>query len=118
MKVEGVTSALSIFGPDLSGVQGRKVRTEPDWVETDAVQIARDFYKLNKFVTFVSDMIFVNGADFMNKTSSDIRLFTDEHMPYRTTVHLIHFFNSQDILPMSICCTGYFNGRGIRNVHK
>ena len=61
-----VSNALAIFGPNLSRVKGGTVRTKPSWVETEfVIEIPRDFYKLNCFVTLTYDVLFVNGIPFL-----------------------------------------------------
>ena len=60
-----VTNSNIMFGTDLSGVRGRTVRTKPERVETDSVEIPRDFYVLNQFITLTADVMFVNGIAFL-----------------------------------------------------
>ena len=43
MKVEDVNNELSIFGPDLEGLQGKTARTKQERVKTDVVQIPKVF---------------------------------------------------------------------------
>ena len=98
MKVEYVTNTLSIFGPDLVGVQGKKVITKPYLVEMEVVQIPRDFYKLNKFVTLTEDVMFINCVAFMTTLSRNTRLFTAEYVPSYTTAQLGNYLNKRFIL--------------------
>ena len=83
-----VANADIMFGTDLSGVRGRTVRTKPERVETDEVEIPRDFYVLNRFVTLTADVMFVNGIAFLTTLSRKIRLTTVEHVPSRTAEQL------------------------------
>ena len=98
VKVEYVTNKLSIFGPDLAGVRGKKVITKPYLVEMDVVQIPRDFYKLNKFVTLTEDVMFTNCVSFMNTISRNTRSFTAEYVPSYTTAQLGNYLNKRFIL--------------------
>ena len=42
-------------------------------------------------MTLMVDVMFVNGVDFLTTLSRSIRLFTAEHVPYRTTAQLSNF---------------------------
>ena len=46
VRVKDITNALFFFVTDLSVVQGKTVRTKPDRVEMDVVQIPMDFISL------------------------------------------------------------------------
>ena len=52
------------------------------------LKVPKDFYKLNKFVTLVADVMFVNGLAFFTTRSRDIRMLTAEHVPHRTAAEL------------------------------
>ena len=80
VKVEDVNNELSIFGPDLEGVRGKTARTKQERVKTDVVQIPRVFYKLNKFVFLMEDVMFVNSVNFLNILSSNIVRINAEHV--------------------------------------
>ena len=96
VRVKDITNALFFFVTDLEVVQGKTVGTKPDRVEMDVVQIPMDFYKLNKYVTLMVDVMFVNGVDFLTTLSRSIRLFTAEHVPYRTTAQLSNFSKKKE----------------------
>ena len=51
----------------------------------DIVTISNDFYKLECVVTFVVDVMLVNGVPFLVTMSRRIRLRTAEHVPNRTS---------------------------------
>jgi len=57
-------------------------------VEPEYVQIPRDFYELNKFVTLAADVMFVNGLPFFMTLSRNIRFGTAEYLPSRTAKQL------------------------------
>ena len=78
VKAEDITNARTIFGPHRPGVRGYTVRQRPEWVEPEYVQIPRDFYELNKFVTLAADVMFVNGLPFFMTLSRNIRFGTAE----------------------------------------
>ena len=52
------------------------------------MKIPKDFYRLHKFVTLASDVMFVNIILFLVNFSRNIRLITVEHIPTRTAVQL------------------------------
>ncbi len=60
-----VTNAHQIFGPDLAGVRGRTVRSPPESVTTDYVQIPRVILERHQLVTLAVDVMFVNGVPFL-----------------------------------------------------
>ena len=63
------------FGKNCAGLRGKSVRVKPERVNIDVVVIPRDFYKMNKFVNLVGDVIFVNGLpSFMLTRSSCMAL--------------------------------------------
>ena len=65
---------------------------KPARVEIDVVGIPRDFYVLHKFVTLVSDVMFVDGLPFMLTRSWDIRFGTVELLPSCTAPQLSSSF--------------------------
>ena len=77
-----ITNAHALFGPKtLPAVQGNTVRKKPLRVDTEYVEIPRDFYRLHHFVTLTADIMFVNGIPFLVTLSRKIRLVTVEHVP-------------------------------------
>ena len=84
-----ISNALSIFGPNLSRVKGGTVRTKPSRVEIEFnIEIPRDFYKLNRFFTLTSDVMFVNGVPFLTTFSRKISMLSVEFIPSRTDAQL------------------------------
>ena len=65
IKVEYSATVYTIFGHDLAYVQGKTVINKLYRVETDFIPIPRDFYEIINFATLTTDMIFVNGIEFM-----------------------------------------------------
>ena len=55
-----ITNAKVIFIPHLVWLRGKKVRCTPKRVDSYRVVIPRSFQLLNKSVTLVSDVFFVN----------------------------------------------------------
>ena len=62
---EAVEHTRTIFGKNRGGLRGKTVRVKPERVEVDMVAIPRNFYEINKFVTLVGDVMFVEGMPFM-----------------------------------------------------
>jgi hypothetical protein len=87
--VQDVDNANRIFGPDLANLRGKTTRTKPEHVRVEYVQIPRDFVQLQKYVTLVADVMFVNGLPFLVTSSQGLSLVTIEHRPSRTAKHLV-----------------------------
>ena len=94
VKVDDITNACAIFGPNRSILKGATVRQKPDKVDTEYTQIPRDCYELHKFVTLAADVVFVNDVQFLVTLSRDIRLFTAQFLPYRTAKKLSSLLNN------------------------
>ena len=82
------SNSVTIFGPNLTGERGKTVRRKPERVDTEIVQILRDFYVLHHFVTLTADVMFVNSIPFLTTLSRKIKLRTAEFLPSRTTSQL------------------------------
>ena len=67
------------------------MRQKPARVETEETYVPRYFYGLHKFVTMTADVMFVNEVPFLVTLSQNIRLFTIEFLPSRTSVQLISY---------------------------
>ena len=59
-------------------------------VETDWVQIPKEFVKMNEFVTLMADVVFVNNLAFVITFGRVIRLFTVEFTSTQTAKQLTH----------------------------
>ena len=86
--VQDVENANRIFGPDLANLRGKTIRTKPEHVRIEYVQIPRDFVELHNYVTLVADVMFVNGLPFLVTSSRGISLVTIEYLPSRTAKRL------------------------------
>ena len=71
VKLEQITNANNIFGPNFSGLRGKSVRTKPTRVKKKYIPIPRDFHILHKFVTLTADLMFVSGSPFLITLSSN-----------------------------------------------
>ena len=85
---DNITTARSIFGPNLLGLRGKTVRQRLERVVPEYLDIPRDYYRLHHFVTLTADIMFVNGLLFLITMSRDIRFGTDEHILSRTARQL------------------------------
>ena len=59
VKVNDVTNARTIFGPNLPGLGGRTTRQKSERVEPEYIGIPRGIYERHKIVTFTVDVMFV-----------------------------------------------------------
>jgi len=82
--VQDVENANHIFGPDLDNL-----RTKPEHVCIEYIQIPRDFVELHKYVTLVADVMFINGLPFLVTSSQGISLVTIEYLKLRTAKRLV-----------------------------
>ena len=62
--VQDVENASHIFGPDLANLRGKTIRTKPEHVRIEYVQIPWDFVELHKYVTLVADVMFRKACHF------------------------------------------------------
>ena len=88
--VQDVENANRIFGPDFANLRGKTIRTKPEHVRIEYVQIPRDFVELHKYVTLVADIMFLNGLLFLVTSSRGISLVTIEYLKSRTAKRLVH----------------------------
>ena len=84
VKVDDVTNAHNIFGPNLPVLGGRTTRQKPDRLEPEYIGISRGIYECHKIVTLTADVVFVNRIAFLVTLSRDIRLYSCEHIIMRT----------------------------------
>ncbi len=84
-----VKNANLIFGPNLTGVMGRTVRTTLEPVCINYVLIPRAILDSHWLVTLTIGSIFVNGVPFLVSASRGLNLITAEHTPSRTTKNLL-----------------------------
>jgi hypothetical protein len=88
--VQDIENASRIFGPDLANLRGKRIRTKPEHVRIEYVQIPWDFVELHKYVMLVADVMFVNGVPFLVTSSRGISLVTIECLKSRTAKRLIN----------------------------
>ncbi len=87
MTANAVTNAHQIFGLDLAGIRGRTVRTPPESVTANYVQIPQVILERHQLVTLTVavDVMFVNGVLFRGQR---LNLVTAEFTPSRTAKQL------------------------------
>ncbi len=66
------------------------IRTKPEHVRIEYVQISWDFVELHKYVTLVADVKFVNGLPFLVTSLNGISFVTIEYLKSRTAKRLAH----------------------------
>ena len=83
-----VLNSNRIFGPPPEGVRGRTVRTTPDSVVVDHVEIPRAILERHQRVILAIDVMFVNSVPFLVTVSRGLNLLTTEYTPSRTAKQL------------------------------
>jgi hypothetical protein len=78
-----------IFGPDLATLKGKTVRMTHPPVVTDYVQIPNEIVSLNRNITLVIDIMFVNGLPFVVSISRKIKFTTVEYLLGWKQNHLV-----------------------------
>jgi hypothetical protein len=63
--MQDVENANCIFGPDLTNLRRKTIRTKLEHIHIEYVQIPRVFVELHMYVTVVADVMFVNGLLFL-----------------------------------------------------
>ncbi len=84
IRVQDITNAQTIFGPNCAGLRGKTVRKKPTRVEMEYIDIPTDLFALHEYVTLVADIMFVNGFPLLIILSRDIRLYTAKYLPSRS----------------------------------
>ena len=88
IKLEQITNANNIFGPDVARLRVKSTITNPTRVEREYIPITRDLYVLYKFVTLTSDVMLVNGLLFLITLYGKIKMFTAKYIPIQTAAQL------------------------------
>jgi hypothetical protein len=71
--IKDVEYADRIFGKELGSIQGKTVRTRPDVVVTNYIEIPPDIMELHCDVTISMDIMNVNRRQFLITTSRNIQ---------------------------------------------
>ena len=88
--LDNVADALAIHGLPISRLKGAKTKENPPprVGEGGKLEIPRDFYRLNKFVTLTADVMFVSSVPFLVTFSRNIKMITTKYVPSRTAQQL------------------------------
>ena len=93
IKLEQITNANNIFGPDVARLRVKSTITNPTRVEREYIPITRYLYVLYKFVTLTSDVMLVNGLLFLITLYGKIKMFTAKYIPNQTYAQIIRSLN-------------------------
>ena len=78
-----------MYGPSVPGLKGWTTREKvKGGTPVERVSITQEFYRLNKFVTIATDVMFVSGVPFFVTYLRKIKLLTVEYLPRRTAKQL------------------------------
>jgi hypothetical protein len=86
--ITAAKNALTIFGPNPTGIMGRTVRTPPGPVMTNYVQIPWMLLEQNQLVMLAMDVMFVNGVPFLVSVARRLNYITAYHVPSCTKKQL------------------------------
>jgi hypothetical protein len=78
-----IDNAHKLFCDDIATPRGETVRNTQDPVMADYVEIPKDILDLNKDVTMVVDVMFMNGLPFITTISRKIKFTTIEYVTNR-----------------------------------
>jgi hypothetical protein len=84
-----IDNAYKLFGDDIASLRGKTVRTTPDPVMADYVEIPKEILDLNKDLTVAADIMFVNGMPFITSISRNIKFTTIEYVTSRSETNLV-----------------------------
>ena len=93
-----VTNTKVIFCTHLVGASGKTVINTSKQMDSDRVAIPRYFKLLNKSVSLVADVLFVNGIPFLITLFRNLLFVTAKHMKYRTSNKLSGSMNKSRII--------------------
>ena len=79
-----ITNAPTTFVTNLAGTRVKKVQQNPDRVVMDYIDAPKYFLKLHKFITLVTDVMFVNSSPLLITMPHGIKFVTVEHISTRT----------------------------------
>ena len=88
VKIEDITNAHAIFGPNRSRLKGGTVRQKPERVDPEYTAISRDLYELHRCVTLTADVMFVNRIPLLVSRSRNIKMNTAQFLPSCTARQL------------------------------
>ncbi len=83
-----ITTAHTIFGPDLASMRGKTMQLAPAPVVADYVAVSKRVIKRNKTVTLAPNVFSVNGVAFLVTVSRNIKVLTAKHAVTRTAKSL------------------------------
>ena len=87
--VEDVTLAENIFGQDISTLQGKSTRTNPEVIVSDEIEVPEEIYTNNRSVEPCIDIMFVNKMPML--TSIDMTVQFRALIPLKDhTIEEIH----------------------------
>jgi hypothetical protein len=84
-----IDNAYTLFGDDIASLRGKTVRTTPDPVMADYVEIPKIILDLNKDLTVAADIMFVNGMPFVTSISRNVKFTTIEYVTSRSKKNLV-----------------------------
>jgi hypothetical protein len=84
-----IDNAYTLFGDDITSLRGKTVRTTPDPVMADYVEIPKEILDLNKDLTVAADIMFVNGPPFVTSISRKVKFITIEYVTSRSETNLV-----------------------------
>jgi hypothetical protein len=84
-----IDNAYKLFGDDIASLRGTTVRTTPEPVMADYVEIPKEILNLNKDLTVAAAIMFVNGMPFVTSISRNVKFTTIEYVTSRSETNLV-----------------------------
>eukprot|EP00934_Nitzschia_sp_Nitz4_P004202 Nitzschia sp. Nitz4//scaffold466_size5842//986//4399//NITZ4_009198-RA/size5842-processed-gene-0.7-mRNA-1//-1//CDS//3329552510//4192//frame0 len=82
--LDDVNAAERIYGPDIGALKGKSVRTRPNPVVADYIEVPKQLYEDQRDITLAIDTMKINGIPFLATISHNILYRTVEWMPSQT----------------------------------
>ena len=85
VNLDDIKNANTIFGPGIYPIIRKMVRRQPNHVVSSYINILKDILQLHKTVPVVSEIMFVNGTEFLVSIFRYVRFNTVQYLGKRTT---------------------------------
>ena len=81
--VDDINRAEKIYGPNITALKGKTVRSKPEVVKTDYVNVPRSILENNSTTALAADISVVNKIPFFALISRNVKFTTAEFLHRR-----------------------------------